>query len=78
MSQLADGSEEDHDIRRLRPAEDIPTPVRIHFHQYSRDELTRLVAAFLESEVSLDGDNDSQFRLQYAGLVLSLFYSITR
>ena len=66
------------DWSKLRPAEDILTPVRIHFSQYSRDELIRLVAAFLESEVSLDGDRDSQFRLQYTGLVLSLFYSITR
>ena len=32
------------DWSKLRPAEDVLTPIRIHFSQYTRDELTRLVA----------------------------------
>ena len=50
----------------------------VHFTQYNRDELTRLVAAFLQTEISLASDEDNMFRLQFAGLVLSLFYNITR
>ena len=52
--------------------------VRIHFNQYSRDELSRLVAAFLETDPALTIEKENMFRLQYSGLVLSVFYSVTR
>ena len=52
--------------------------VRIHFNQYSRDELSRLVAAFLDTDPSLQTEKENMFRLQYSGLVLSVFYSVTR
>ena len=44
----------------------------------SREELGRLVAGFLETEVSMEEERENMFRLQYSGLVLSLFYSVTR
>ena len=80
------------DWSKLRPSEDVITPVRIHFAQYSRcesqcdycssvasrEELGRLVAGFLETEVSMEEERENMFRLQYSGLVLSLFYSVTR
>ena len=66
------------DWSKLRPAEDVITPIIVMFNQYSRDELVRLVAAFLETEIDVEGENDNMFRLQYSGLVLSLFYSVTR
>ena len=52
--------------------------VRIHFNQYSRDELSRLVAAFLDTDPALRTEKENLFRLQYSGLVLSVFYSVTR
>ena len=66
------------DWSKLRPSEDVLTPVRVHFSQYTRDELGRLVAGFLETEVELNGEQETMFRLQYSGLVLSIFYSVTR
>lgn len=66
------------DWSKITPAQDVIAPVIVHFTQYNRDELTRLVAAFLQTEISLASDEDNMFRLQYAGLVLSLFYNITR
>jgi len=66
------------DWSKLRPAEDVITPIIVMFNQYSRDELVRLVAAFLETEIDVEGESDNMFRLQYSGLVLSLFYSVTR
>ena len=66
------------DWSKLRPSEDVITPVRVHFSQYSRDELVRLVAGFLETEISIEDEKESVFRLQYSGLVMSLFYSVTR
>ena len=47
-------------------------------HVASREELGRLVAGFLETEVSMEEERENMFRLQYSGLVLSLFYSVTR
>ena len=38
----------------------------------------RLVAGFLETEVSMEEERENMFRLQYSSLVLSLFYSVTR
>ena len=35
-------------------------------------------SAFLDTEIELEGDKESMFRLQYAGLVLSVFFTITR
>ena len=52
--------------------------VRIHFNQYSREDLARIVAAFLESDPAINADTENMFRLQYSGLVLSLFYVVTR
>jgi origin recognition complex subunit 5 len=66
------------DWSKLRPSEDILTPIRIHFNQYSRDELSRLVAAFLDTDPALRTEKENMFRLQYSGLVLSVFYSVTR
>lgn len=66
------------DWSKLRPSEDVLTPIRIHFNQYSRDELSRLVAAFLETDPALTIEKENMFRLQYSGLVLSVFYSVTR
>eukprot|EP00092_Neocalanus_flemingeri_P000784 GFUD01000835.1.p1 GENE.GFUD01000835.1~~GFUD01000835.1.p1 ORF type:complete len:445 (+),score=118.05 GFUD01000835.1:59-1393(+) len=57
---------------RLRPPQDIISPITLHFAQYTREELVKLVGSLLED------DRDEQFRLQYAGLVLSVFYSVTR
>jgi len=66
------------DWSKLRPSEDILTPIRIQFNQYSRDELSRLVAAFLDTDPALTTEKENMFRLQYSGLVLSVFYSVTR
>jgi len=66
------------DWSKLRPPGDILSPIRIHFPQYSREELTRLVGAFLESDPALKTEKENVFRLQYSGLVLSVFYSVTR
>jgi len=60
------------DWARLRPPQDINTPITLHFAQYSREELVMLVGSLL------GGDREEQFRKQYAGLVLSVFYSVTR
>jgi len=60
------------DWAKLRPPQDIISPITLHFAQYTRDELVKLVGSLLE------GDREEQFRLQYAGLVMSVFYSVTR
>jgi len=60
------------DWGRLRPPQDIISPVTLHFAQYTREELGVLVGNML------GGDRQEQFRMQYAGLVLSVFYSVTR
>ena len=59
------------DWGRLRPPQDIISPVTLHFAQYTRDELVKLVGSLM------DGDREKQFRMQYAGLVLSVFYTVT-
>ena len=60
------------DWGRLRPPQDIISPVTLHFAQYTREELVKLVGSLME------GGREEQFRMQYAGLVLSVFYSVTR
>merc|ERR1719228_266786 len=60
------------DWNKLRPTQDIVSPITLHFAQYTREELVKLVGSLLE------GDKTEQFRLQYAGLVLSVFYPVTR
>merc|ERR1719228_3095163 len=60
------------DWNKLRPTQDIVSPITLHFAQYTREELVKLVGSLLE------GDRTEQFRLQYAGLVLSVFYPVTR
>ena len=62
----------------VRSSHDNVPSVRIHFNQYSRDELSRLVAAFLDTDPALPTEKENMFRLQYSGLVLSVFYSVTR
>ena len=37
-----------------------------------------LVAASLDTQPELQTEGESVFRLQYSGLVLSVFYSVTR
>ena len=60
------------DWGRLRPPQDIISLVTLPFAQYTRDELVKLVGSLM------DGDREEQSRMQYAGLVLSVFYTVTR
>ena len=61
---------------KLRPCQDLASPLRLHFPQYGREELASLVGQLLAPEPALDWGE--QFRKGYGSLVLSVFYSVTR
>jgi len=57
---------------KFRPSQNILSPITVHFPQYSRDELTKIVATSLPGDMSLD------FKLGYSGMVLNVFETVTR
>lgn len=65
------------DWARLRPAEDLATPLAVTFPQYTREELARLVGVLLLTEPEAR-DFGPEFRRAYGGIVLSVFYNVTR
>jgi len=60
------------DWGKFRPSHDVPTPVPVHFPQYTQDQLEDIVAT------SLPGERPLEFKQGYAGLVLSVFQSVAR
>jgi len=64
------------DWSRLRPASDLTTPLVLPFPQYTRDQLATLVGELLNPEAALDWGGD--FRRSYGGIVLSVFFNVTR
>ena len=60
----------------MRPASDLTTPLVLPFPQYTRDQLATLVGELLNPEAALDWGED--FRRSYGGIVLSVFFNVTR
>jgi len=57
---------------RFLPCRGLPDPIIIHFPQYSKSELTKLLT------VELPGDQSAEFKKDYITMVLSIFHLVTR
>jgi len=64
------------DWSRLRPAADLATPLVVPFPQYTREQLAGLVGALLTPAPAIDFGQ--AFLRAYGGLVLAVFYPVTR
>ena len=57
---------------RFPPSRNLPTPLILHFPQYSKSEITELLVA------KLPGNKSAEFKHDFVALVLSIFHIVAR